>query len=288
MRKFIKYEIKGTYKFMLGIISVILIISTTLQLQISKFVFQGNITESQFNSGLPISFFGVIAIGGLLIAATVYIINTYKKELDDDRGYLTFTLPLTGNQILGSKILVAIFWQLLLVITISLFNLGLASIIFGNDFQQLFEMLKIIARDSSMVVFAISNLISISLTITLAYFSITVSRITFKNRRFGGLWFVLFIALNLLMTYIILKLSIALPYYLNMTNFTVNNISNLTSIIPFENNAELIVNSVPNTLLFLGTDMNPYLNIVGFVSHIIVLVVGFLGTGYLLENKINL
>lgn len=284
MRKFIKYEIKGTYKFMLGVIAVILIISTSLQLQISKLLFQDHMTESQFSRVIPISFLGVIVIIGLLIAATVYIINTYKKELDDDRGYLTFTLPLTGNQILGSKILVALFWQLLLVITITLFNLGLAAIIFGHDFQQLIELLRITVIDSSRLVFAISSLISISLTITLAYFSITVSRVTFKNRRLGGLWFVLFIGLNILITYIMLELSGALPYYLNVSNFTINNISNLTSIVP----SEILGNSVPDVLLFLGNDKRAYLNIVGLISHITVLVVGFLATGYLLENKINL
>ena len=107
MLKFIKYEIKGNYRFILGILALVLIASSIIQAVIFRDVRSGDIT---FSGGLfegMISLVSILVLFGAALVAFINIVGSFKKELYDDRGYLTFTLPLSGHQILGVKLIVA-------------------------------------------------------------------------------------------------------------------------------------------------------------------------------------
>ena len=61
-------------------------------------------------------FFIIIALSALSIAITVLIVVNFYKTLITDQGYLTFTLPVSPTKILLSKIINGTIWSLLFAI----------------------------------------------------------------------------------------------------------------------------------------------------------------------------
>jgi hypothetical protein len=248
-----KYELKGTYKFMLAIIFAVLFATTGIQFFINNKI--NDARNAMIMNYLPfLMMMFMLIIFGALIAATIFIINSYRKELYEDRGYLTFTLPLTGRQFLGSKLVVALFWYIAIAIALVIYNGILGTILFGNGWiTQLFRVFNdydfgIIAINNSII-----SILSSIITMLLVYFSITLSRVSFKNTKIGGIWFILFLLFkwvySFLNHWIIIKLS------------DVDNLhSYMTSAI-----------SVPS-----------------IIFSIIVGIGLFLGTSYLIEKKIDL
>ena len=98
MDRYIKYEIKGGYKFILGIIAVLIIASTIVMFNVRDMTgSMGNNFTTIFLRLVP-----MFIIFGAYLTAFFYIIGSFRKELYEDRGFLTFSLPLSGMQILGS------------------------------------------------------------------------------------------------------------------------------------------------------------------------------------------
>lgn len=281
MKKYIKYEIKGSYKFILGIMAIIIIASTIIQLNTQS----ATLNQSMNMSGNMIGFkalimvVSVLVIFGAFLVAFFHIIGSFRKELYEDRGYLTFTLPLTGNQIVGAKLIVAILWFMAIGAAIIIYNILLGLIIFGGSWidtaKELFSMIN-----TGVLSVGIISSISSILTLILIYFSIALSRVSIRNKKIGGVWFIIFLVLNAIAGYIALKMSSAIPYFLNLNGFKILHFYEL-NILPGFNNG------VGNMLIF-GNNYNAYINIIGFLSHIVMSVTAFLGTGYLIEKKIDL
>jgi hypothetical protein len=291
MRKYMKYEIKGTYKFILGILLVVLIASTVIQLNVQSEINNGTNLPFESSAFKPLLFItSILVIFGAFLTAFFYIIGSFRKELYDNRGYLTFTLPLTGNQILGSKLLVSLLWYIVLGAGIVVYNLILSLILFGSDWSYImktvFESINV-----SFISLGIVSILSTVVTLILIYFAIALSRVSIRNKKIGGIWFIVFIILNMIITYLTYKISTALPYYVNLSNFSINHIYDidafLTQSMNASNNIRFLANE-SSALMFMGGDLKPYLNIFGNLFQIIVIVAGFLGTGYLIEKKIDL
>lgn len=283
MKKYMKYEIKGSYKFILGIIAILIIASTIIQWNI-KDVF-GNLdnptsigTDMTAFKGLMLGA-SVLVIFGAFIVAAFHIIGSFRKELYEDRGYLTFTLPLSGYQIVGSKLIVAILWFTLIGLSIVVFNIILGLILFGGNWlefvKELFSMINT-GVFSVGIVSAVGSL----LTLLLIYFSIALSRVSIRNKKIGGVWFIVFIILNILTGYITMKISSAVPYYFSLNGFKVLHFYEL-SILPG------YAGSIGD-IFVLGNNYGAYINIVGTLSYIVMSLAAFLGTGYLIEKKIDL
>ena len=281
MKKYMKYEIKGSYKFVLGIIAILIIASTIIQWNIKV----GMDKVLLYGDGSPTNFAGlmmgvsVLVIFGAFLVAVFHIIGSFRKELYEDRGYLTFTLPLTGNQIVGSKLIVAGLWFTALGLAILSYNLLLALILFGGswiDFaKELFSMIN-----SGVFLLGILSVVGSILTLLLIYFSIALSRVSIRNKKIGGIWFIVFIILNTLTGYITMKISSAIPYYLTLDGFKVLHYFELGILSDFPN--------IIGDLIMFGNNNLAYINIVGFLSYIVMSIGAFLGTGYLIEKKIDL
>ena len=80
MGRYIKYEIKSSYKFILGVLALVLILTTVLYTYIAKRKFAGYSIGIHDNIWYSLTTF-------------LYIVGSFRKELYEDRGYLTFTLP---------------------------------------------------------------------------------------------------------------------------------------------------------------------------------------------------
>lgn len=292
MRKYMKYEIKGTYKFILGILALVLIASTVIQLnilsEINAIETTGGFASDGFRALMLIT--SILVIFGAFLTAFFFIVGSFRKELYDDRGYLTFTLPLTGNQILGSKLLVSLLWYIVLGAGIVIYNMVLSLILFENDWSYVIRTI-FQSIDLSFISVLIIGIISTIVTLILIYFSIALSRVTIRNKKIGGVWFIVFIVLNMMVTFLTYKFSGLFPYYLNMSNFSIEHIYNINTFMAGAansfNSMEILSNG-SNALMFMGSDFKPYLNIFGNLFQILIIVAGFLGTGYLIEKKIDL
>ena len=288
MRKLIKYEIRETYKFMLAIITIILIASTVLQTKISKILLSGfvpaTIEEDQVAVLIGI---GLLVIFSAIVATFIYIINSYRKELEQNRGYLTFTLPVSGNKILGSKLMVALFWYIVIGLILILFNLGLAKFVFSINYQTL---MNVLVNDLNVrfIPLFVTNIISVLIIMTLVYLAVTLSRVTIKNRKIGGIWFIVFLAIFFAVFVGLEMFTYAAPYYLNINNFSIARFSNLQSIVPQWFGTIMHQEIGTSRFLFLGTDSNMYINIFGLIARFVVIATAYFTTGYLLEKKIDL
>jgi len=264
MGKYMKYEIKGTYKVILGILAIVLIATTVLYNYTTK------------NESSLIIALASLLIFGTFLSAFLYIVGSFRKELYEDRGYLTFTLPLTGNQILGAKLIVAFMWFLILgAITVS-YNILMLAKTSGETIN--FKELLSLISSSEIISFAIMILISGISTLILIYFSMALSRVTLRNRKIGGMWFIIFLILSTFIAWIQMKIVNISPYYINLKDWSIVN-SNISSLFQIE---------IDNASLMFSTEDYFYINIAGFITNIIIGIILFLGTGHIIEKKIDL
>jgi hypothetical protein len=286
MLKFIKYEIKGNYRFILGILALVLIASSIIQAVIFRDVRSGDIT---FSGGLfegMISLVSILVLFGAALVAFINIVGSFKKELYDDRGYLTFTLPLSGHQILGAKLIVAFLWYTILNVVTGLYNLILATTIFKIEWSTLIDLLGRYGGEGIVTILyrvfilsMISGKIMILYTLIFIYFSMTIGKISFRNVKIGGLWFIIFLVTFSLSNVVIGKLGNAFPIYLNMESLRLSNLDlGMTNPVYY------------GSMSFFLKDMGNYINI-NLIPDFLNIVFGclvFLATGYLLDRKIDL
>ncbi|MFY9214124.1 MAG: hypothetical protein ACOXZT_07290 [Tissierellaceae bacterium] len=286
MLKFIKYEIKGNYRFILGILALVLIASSIIQAVIFRDVRSGDIT---FSGGLfegMISLVSILVLFGAALVAFINIVGSFKKELYEDRGYLTFTLPLSGHQILGAKLIVAFLWYTILNVVTGLYNLILATTIFKIEWSTLIDLLGRYGGEGIVTILyrvfilsMISGIIMILYTLIFIYFSMTIGKISFRNVKIGGLWFIIFLVTFSLSNVVIGKLGNAFPIYLNMESLRLSNLDlGMTNPVYY------------GSMSFFLKDMGNYINI-NLIPDFLNIVFGclvFLATGYLLDRKIDL
>ena len=269
MGRYIKYEIKGSYKFILGVLALVLILTTGIYGYI-------NATKEGSAFGATLMGLSTLIIFGTVLATFLYIVGLFRKELYEDRGYLTFTLPLTGNEILGAKLIVAIIWFALLGVAIIGYNILMVAkfVPIELKFSEIFYVI-----DKGTILALILAFIGGVNTLILIYFSMALSRVAFRNKKIGGFWFVIFLILSAIILYGQVKIAMALPYYIDLNTFKVGSIDTLNNYFNININEGLIIT---------GNTGNDLLNIAAFIYSIIIGVLTFLGTGYLIENKIDL
>ena len=284
MLKFIKYEIKGNYRFILGILALVLIASSIIQAVIFRDVRSGDIT---FSGGLfegMISLVSILVLFGAALVAFINIVGSFKKELYDDRGYLTFTLPLSGHQILGAKLIVAFLWYTILNVVTGLYNLILATTIFKIEWSTLIDLLGRYGGEGIVTILyrvfilsMISGIIMILYTLIFIYFSMTIGKISFRNVKIGGLWFIIFLVTFSLSNVVIGKLGNAFPIYLNMESLRLSNLDlGMTNPVYY------------GSMSFFLKDMGNFINI-NLIPDFLNIVFGclvFLATGYLLDRRL--
>lgn len=279
MRKFIKYEIKGTYKFILGLLSILLIAFTIIQ-------FKGRNIFSSLDNPSPmmkpfelVALLSLLAIFGAFITAFFYIVGSFRKDLYEDRGYLTFTLPLSGNQILGGKLIVALLWFLIIGLVTIVYNALLGTILFKVNWTSFFRMFKEVANIWGLTI-TIGGIISAVLSLTIIYFSMALSRVSFKNKKIGGLWFIAFLIISGIVSYIVLRVNVALPYYFDLNTFKLINISKAREMN--------WINGLPGAMYGMVGFTKIIPNIFGKLTELLVSIGMFIGTSQLIEKRIDL
>lgn len=280
MFKLIKYEIRGAYKFVSATILLVAIAMAAMQYSIYKLdnAFVGESAGTNlvvFQLLLPLLIIIMMAAG---IAFIVYLIQSFRKELYEDRGYLTFTLPLNGSQILAAKFLTAIFWTLVFGIVLIGINAFVFSMLFDSFIiEQMSYQFRILFKEIGRGVMAggfIYIVVSSLASLLIVYFSISLSKVAIKNRRIGGLWIIIFIFLQAIFDFIEIKLVNLFPVFRSLGQGPLSSNHNLT-VTEFGLAIDVMTGS-------------PVFSVTSIIYWIVLGIGMFLLTSYLLDRKIEL
>lgn len=258
MLKMIKYDFIKKYKLIL----IVLITAILLNLlEIIKMGMQGSVM-----------FLGLFPFAMILLYI-VDIIRMYSDDLNKKSGYMLFMTSNSGYKIIVSKVITAILEALsilLLYFIFILINAIYISVVQKIDLNinELLNAVNIVLSGNlginlgHIFVFLITVLsLAISFILT-AYTAITIRKSIFSEIKFGGLFsFIIFIALNWLISYISDKLSPVFSTY-------INGFDNFGSTITATQMAMIVL-----PVIVLSTICSALMT---------------LCSGYLLEKKINL
>lgn len=265
MGNLIKYELKGNYKLFLGLFIITTLVNAVLY--------------SRIDVWHPAAVYGFItlAITVMFVMVLIFNIGSFSKEMHEDRGYLTFTLPVSGNKIIGAKTIVALIW------------FAAASVLTGITVLLLFKgnvdwsIINIINDQVNLPLVTTFIMIGIVIStlqlLMIIYFSITASRVAIRKKKFGKfLGFILFIVLSTVVSYVQYLVVKFIPYTTNI-HFT----RGAQEVL---NNSQII--SYGNSVFIQGTGQGIEMNIAGCIYTILIIIGLLIGTGYLIDNKIDM
>jgi hypothetical protein len=128
--KLIKNELKAGLHFMAPIYIVTAVISALIYILLGKAAETENAPQAAMLI-IGICFVCICVFLGTIIS----VISNFNKSMFKDQGYLTFTLPVTSNQLLFSKALCSFLWILLsYIITLALLA--------GAFFSMMFKLME--------------------------------------------------------------------------------------------------------------------------------------------------
>ncbi|MDO5725125.1 MAG: hypothetical protein Q4P29_02360 [Tissierellia bacterium] len=209
MFKLLKYEHKGSRKFMTILIAVFAIALFFTMLMARNML--NNVEYKATNFNATITLLGAVIITGTLVTFLFYMLSILRRDLYQDTGYLTFSLPLNGFQIIGAKLLNIVIWAILFaVFGICIFIL-FGTFMYDGFWQTFVDGLNHIISQvhiKNIILYAIlstSNLFNLYLSFALA---MILGKALFKNGKMSWLWILIFF----LIQYLFARLSAILVY----------------------------------------------------------------------------
>lgn len=198
MLKFIKYDIKGSLKTLLGFLFGGIIASIIFQ-----FTLNTRILEYRMRTSTAYYLKDVIVGAGILIAIVtvisfiVYAINSFNKEINSDKGYLTFQTPEKMWKMVASKLIVMGTWSFIYLIVGIYFNILLSIIIEGGITSTNFDYSEVVSSELFYILIT-----DIVMTLSLIYLSLSISKTTIKYKKLNWMWIVILILLIVAYSYI--------------------------------------------------------------------------------------
>ncbi|AKN30746.1 membrane protein [Clostridium carboxidivorans P7] len=254
MLNLIKYELKGYAKELIISLGIIIVLNLLLLTRIKAWSNEGIVSLS-----CMITF-------AILIVVFVWNIALFSKDMYKDSGYLLFTLPESGYSILGAKLLTALIQNVIVGLTAILFNFIIFTQV-ANDWKEILSKVSGYLNPGFVILIIVSAVVYIVYLLTIIYFSISLSRVAIRNRKLGKLSaFAIFVVL-----------SIIIGQLLRITS----------KIFPETFNVNIVSSKLQNVMVMYqmhGIDIN----IASLIFEVIILIVLFIITSYILENKIDL
>jgi len=205
MLNFMKYEIKGSIRY-IGIIFITMILLSTFVL-----------TTADINNVPRTIILSAIGLIGGSIAILIHFVNSFSKEVYEDRGYLTLTLPISGDKIVLSKLLVTLLWYgiySIIQFTFVYFILNKYSQILEQPvFTTMLSYGKEFLMSPEIILLVILSIFQLILFIMTVYFSIAISKAALGIKKVGKLIaFILFLLLNTGISYLNVFIERVLPF----------------------------------------------------------------------------
>ena len=263
MLKLMKYEMKSTYKVFFTIMASFILLTILMCMSIKN-------PSAVMISILSIACF-VIA-GSTFCVYFVTLFNRYYKNLYGREGYLMFTLPVKGWELVCSKFVIAMFWSIMLGIAIGICMFGAMQFIWFTAtaegmIKEQYTLLDIFVKMmfkkgywylSFQIILCI--LVGIAQTIARIYFVISVAYLPFIKRGHIPLMLFLYFLIDMIENFVVSNMMRVVFHYYYSTSFYDELIRPITCIGVNPNGVEtirfysiLLFSCVVTTLLLAGS-----------------------------------
>ncbi|MDY3000066.1 MAG: ABC transporter permease [Romboutsia timonensis] len=264
--KLLKYELKATSRVFIPLYIAILVVSIVNGLSLNLEIL--NI------QGLATIVLMCLFIS-LFVITIVVTIQRFNKNLLKDEGYLMFTLPVSSKHLILSKYLTSLIWTFLsfvvaflsftiifMIPTYKYFDFSY----FINEFNLLFSNMLNLNILGQFLKIILLMIISYTIFIFNVYLALSVGQLPIFNRFRNVSSFIGFLVINLLIS-----------YAQNIVSLFVNDASvNIEAI----DNINYAISSVTS---IVSKGLN-----IAIVINLIIILVLFFATTYILDKKLNL
>ncbi len=260
--KLLKYELKATSRVFIPLYIAILVVSIVNGLSLNLEIL--NI------QGLATIVLMCLFIS-LFVITIVVTIQRFNKNLLKDEGYLMFTLPVSSKHLILSKYLTSLIWTFLsfvvaflsftiifMIPTYKYFDFSY----FINEFNLLFSNMLNLNILGQFIKIILLMIISYTIFIFNVYLALSVGQLPIFNRFRNVSSFIGFLVINLLISYV--------------QNIVDNAFVNIEAI----DNINYAINSVTS---IVSKGLN-----IAIVINLIIILVLFFATTYILDKKLNL
>lgn len=181
--KLLKHELKSVGKWYLGLYGLTLIASILLGFYIHTIDSRTNFTGDSEPILLILVIFSYATIIISVALSTLFlVINRFRKNIYGRQGYLTMTLPVTGHQLILSKLVAAFIWNMLAVLVIILSLVLMISVSsMGDVYSTMFD-LSYISDVPALVQYGAGQVVDGINAILLIYFAISIGQL-FQDHR---------------------------------------------------------------------------------------------------------
>ena len=249
----VRYEFKNVNKWYLALYAAVLVLSVPLGMQGHYYSY------ISFKDSQPFLFiFLALVFGGLIITlgiSTIFlIIKRFKGSVYDRQGYLTLTLPVSEHYIITAKLVGAFIWSILssAVLALSAFLIVTITVPDWMSHYDWFPLVETYLPKLSLV--GLSFLLNTISGILCIYLAISIGQLFNEYRT--ALAVAAYIGIQIVIGFIGV-------FFNTSTNFYVN------SLAGFNDN------------FYMGAS-------VSIVEELIFIAIFYLGTYYILKNKVNL
>ncbi|MBE5968484.1 MAG: hypothetical protein E7255_16280 [Lachnospiraceae bacterium] len=201
LKKLLKHELKATSRYLVPLFLVLFLFTILNKITLGLDIFKG-----LFKIIPGITFTGyVLSLIAIVVVTFVILVIRFYKNLTSEEGYLMFTIPAKSNQLVNSKLLIAMLWTILsiLAVILSLFFLFMKEInlgLFLGSIREMWEEITLVFHGNAillaveMIVTAILSLINTLLQI---YVSIAIGQLFNGHKLIGS--FGAYIGINLVL-----------------------------------------------------------------------------------------
>ena len=249
----VRYEFKNVNKWYLALYAAVLVLSVLIGMQ-GHYYNYVSVKDSQ-----PVLlFFLALVFGGLMITlgiSTIFlIIKRFKGSVYDRQGYLTLTLPVSEHHIITAKLVGAFIWSILssTVLALSAFIIVTITVPEWISNSELIPLVGTFLPQLSLM--GVSFLLNTISGILCIYLAISIGQLFNEYRT--ALAIVAYIGIQIVIGFVEV-------FFNTSTNFYVN------SLAGFNDN------------FYMGAS-------IGIVEELIFIGIFYLGTYYILKNKVNL
>ena len=249
----VRYEFKNVNKWYLALYAAVLVLSVLIGMQGHYYNYVS------FKDSQPVLlFFLALVFGGLMITlgiSTIFlIIKRFKGSVYDRQGYLTLTLPVSEHHIITAKLVGAFIWSILssTVLALSAFIIVTITVPEWISNSELIPLVGTFLPQLSLM--GVSFLLNTISGILCIYLAISIGQLFNEYRT--ALAVAAYIGIRIV-------IGIIEVFFNTSANFYVN------SLAGFNDN------------FYMGAS-------VGIVEELIFIAIFYLGTYYILKNKVNL
>jgi len=249
----VRYEFKNVNKWYLALYAAVLVLSVPIGMQGHYYNYVS------FKDSQPVLlFFLALVFGGLMITlgiSTLFlIIKRFKGSVYDRQGYLTLTLPVSEHHIITAKLVGAFIWSILssTVLALSAFLIVTITVPEWISNSELIPLVGTFLPQLSLM--GVSFLLNTISGILCIYLAISIGQLFNEYRT--ALAIVAYIGIQIVIGFVEVFFNTSANFYVN-------------SLAGFNDN------------FYMGAST-------GIFEELIFIAIFYLGTYYILKNKVNL